>query len=204
MQDRVVAYIDGFNLYYGLKSASWKRFYWLDLQALCSNLLISGQNLVMTKYFTSRIASPGDKQVRQAKYIEALETLSDFQIYYGRFQSNLRKCRQCGFREMVPNEKMTDVNIATELLRDAFQDRFDTALLVSADSDLTALLRTIRELFPGKRVIVVFPPMRHSSQLQLIAHGYMTIGRATIARSLFASVVMKANGFPLRRPPEWS
>lgn len=35
---------------------------------------------------------------------------------------------------------MTDVNIAVEMMRDAFQDRFDAALLISADSDLVASL----------------------------------------------------------------
>jgi uncharacterized LabA/DUF88 family protein len=31
---------------------------------------------------------------------------------------------------------MTDVNIAVELMQDAFQNKFDTALLVTANSDL--------------------------------------------------------------------
>ena len=34
---------------------------------------------------------------------------------------------------MAPIEKMTDVNIAVELMQDAFQDAFDTAILISAD-----------------------------------------------------------------------
>ena len=32
--ERVNAYIDGFNLYFGLKSKGWRRYYWLDLRAL--------------------------------------------------------------------------------------------------------------------------------------------------------------------------
>jgi len=36
---RVIAYIDGFNLYFGLKSKGWKRYYWLDLSELCLRLL---------------------------------------------------------------------------------------------------------------------------------------------------------------------
>ena len=45
---------------------------------------------------------------------------------------------------------MTDVNIAMELLVDAQQDKFDTALLVSADSDLTGPILKVRNLFPNK------------------------------------------------------
>ena len=32
--ERVIAYIDGFNLYFGLKSKGWKRYYWRDLERL--------------------------------------------------------------------------------------------------------------------------------------------------------------------------
>jgi hypothetical protein len=34
---RTIAYIDGFNLYYGLRSKGWKRYYWLNLQMLAQN-----------------------------------------------------------------------------------------------------------------------------------------------------------------------
>ena len=29
---RLIAYIDGFNLYFGLKEKGWKRYYWLDMK----------------------------------------------------------------------------------------------------------------------------------------------------------------------------
>ena len=54
--ERVIAYIDGFNLYYGLKSSGWRRYYWLNIQRLVQNLLKPNQRLILTKYFTSRIS----------------------------------------------------------------------------------------------------------------------------------------------------
>ena len=30
-KQRVIIYIDGFNFYYGLKTAPWKKYYWLDI-----------------------------------------------------------------------------------------------------------------------------------------------------------------------------
>jgi uncharacterized LabA/DUF88 family protein len=203
MAERVRAYIDGFNLYFGLKSAGWKKYYWLNLQIMAENLLKPSQELVFTKYFTSRVSYPPDKQRRQSTFIEALETLSDFRIHYGHYQANLRRCKKCGNKEMVPNEKMTDVNIAVEMLSDAYQDLFDTALLVSADSDLIAPILTIKNLFPDKRVVVAFPPQRHSGQLERLAHGHFQIGRANLARSVFPDKVQKPDGFVLQRPKEW-
>jgi uncharacterized LabA/DUF88 family protein len=203
MSKRVVAYIDGFNLYFGLRSARWKRFYWLNLQTLAQNLLKAGQDLVFTKYFTSRVSYPSDKERRQSTFLDALETLSDFRIYYGHYQANLQRCRKCGSKVLVPSEKMTDVNIAVEMMSDAYQDLFDVALVISADSDLTAPVLAIKNLFPDKRVIVAFPPQRHSAQLERVAHGSFQIGRATIAKSLFPEKVPKADGFVLQKPREW-
>ena len=42
---------------------------------------------------------------------------------------------------------MTDVNIAVELLHDAHTDLFDTAILVSGDSDLTSAITALRERY---------------------------------------------------------
>lgn len=203
MNERVIAYIDGFNLYFGLKSAGLKRFYWLNLQTIVQNLLKSNQELTFTKYFTSRISYPPDKQRRQSIFIEALETLNDLRIFYGHYQANLQRCRKCSNKVMIPNEKMTDVNIAVEMLSDVYQDLFDVAFLVSADSDLTAPIQAIKNLFPEKRVIVAFPPQRHSAQLQRLAHGFLQIGRANLAKSVFPDKVQKADGFILQRPLEW-
>ncbi len=203
MNQRVIAYIDGFNLYFGLKAAGWKRFYWLNVQALARNLLTKEQELVFTKYFTSRVSSPPEKERRQSTFIETLETLDDFRIYYGHYQSNPQRCRECGNKVMIPSEKMTDVNIAVEILTDAYQDMFDVALVMSADSDLTAPVLAIKNLFPDKRVIVAFPPQRHSAQLKRLAHSSLQIGRANLTKSVFPNRVPKADGFILRKPPEW-
>ena len=200
---RIVAYIDGFNLYFGLRSKHWKRYYWLDLQLLVKNLLKADEDLILTKYFTSRISYPPDKEERQSRFIQALETLDNFKIFYGKYQLNPRRCNSCGYKDMVPNEKMTDVNIAVEMLSDAYQDNFDTALLMSADSDLSAAIRAIRNLFPEKRVIVAFPPQRYSAELVKHVHAYLTIGRANLAKSVFPNEVQKSDGFVLRCPVEW-
>jgi len=54
--DRVIAYIDGFNLYYGLREQGWQRYYWLNVQELARNLLKPHQELLFIKYFTSLVS----------------------------------------------------------------------------------------------------------------------------------------------------
>ena len=203
MPERVIVYIDGFNLYFGLKSKGWKRYYWLNQQKLAESILKLNQSLVITKYFTSRISDSPNKVKRQGVYIEALETLNDFKIFYGQFLSNPRTCKKCGNIESVPNEKMTDVNIAVEMLSDAYEDKFDSALLISADSDLTGPIKTILRLFPEKRVIVAFPPDRFSFALKEIASISFIVGRKKLADSVFPDKVTKKDGYVLKRPKSW-
>ncbi len=97
---------------------------------------------------------------------------------------------------------MTDVNIAMELLTDAFQDAYDTALLFSADSDLVSPVKKVRRLFPHKRVVVVFPPGRNSVALRRTT-AYTFLGRDVLLKSVFPNEVIKPDGFILRRPASW-
>jgi hypothetical protein len=64
-------------------------------------------------------------------------------------------------------------------------------------------VKAVRELFAGKRVVVVFPPARVSKQLMKTADAYLHAGRASLARSVFPDTVVKADGYVLRRPQEW-
>jgi len=202
--ERVIAYVDGYNLYYGLRQKGWKRFYWLNIQAMVTHLLKPGQKLVATKYFTTTVRRPEGRRKRQALFLEALETLSDFQIHYGHFLADVVNCRNCGHTYETYHEKMTDVNISVELMSDSFQDQFDVALLVSADSDLVGPVRAVRRLFSHKRVVAAFPPDRSSKALKQAANAQIYIGRDVLAKSTLPAVVVKANGFILRRPLEWS
>ena len=200
---RVIAYIDGFNLYFGLRSKGWRRFYWLNVQEMARQVLKPDQTLVATKYFTSIVKQPPDKHSRQAVYLEALRTLTDLQIHYGHFLSETVVCRNCGHSYLTHHEKMTDVTIAVELMTDAFQDRMDVALLVSADSDLVEPAQAVQRPFSQKRLVAAFPPGRSSKALRQAASGYFSIGRGVFVRSVFPDQVVKPDGFVLHRPAEW-
>lgn len=202
---RVIAYIDGFNLYYGLKESGWRRFLWLDLPTMARSILLPDQDLVMTKYFTSRIVNPAAKQKRQSTYLEALDTHcgAGLKMFFGHYQTDPWKCNSCGAVENVPSEKKTDVNIAVEIMTDAFSDRFDTAVLITADSDLVPPVSAVKRLFPPKRIVVAFPPRRHSVELKQTAHTSFTIGRAKFAQSQMPEIVTKADGTRLCRPDKW-
>ncbi|SPF46591.1 hypothetical protein SBA1_660003 [Candidatus Sulfotelmatobacter kueseliae] len=86
------------------------------------------------------------------------------------------------------------MNIAIALTSDAFRDQFDTALLVSGDSDLTGPVLQIKQLFPAKRIVVAFPPARSSARLLQEAHAAFTISRKTLKDSQFPDRIMGGEG----------
>ena len=204
---RVVVYVDEFNLYFGMKSKGWRKLYWLNLVALASALLKHGQQLHKVHYFTSRIRSTKNNLTdiqRQTTYLEALACQSGLDIHWGHFLEKPRQCLSCGAQWLSYEEKMTDVNMAVQMLTDAYKDLFDTAILISGDSDLTSPVTTLRQQFPSKRLIVAFPPGRKSNELSKASNGFLTIGEAHLRQSQFPNEVTRPDGYVLTRPAIWN
>lgn len=201
--ERIIVYIDGFNLYFGMKQAGFDNFKWLNIRDLSESLLKLGKEIVGIKYFTSRVSNNPDKQKRQSTYIEALETVG-IKIYYGHYQRDAIECRRCNNVWANYNEKMTDVNIATQMLVDAFQDNYDMAMLLSGDSDLVPPIKAIHENFGQKRVFVAFPSKRFNNSVAFVAKGSMIIGRKKLMDHQFPPEVIKPDGFVLVKPVDWN
>ncbi len=213
---RVIAYVDGFNLYYGLCESNYRRYLWINIRTLAQRLIRPDQELVCTKYFTARIsgARPTDnpsyaakrnsRRERQSLYLDALGTVGDLKIIYGQYLDKAEDCRKCGATWNWAEEKMTDVNIATEMIFDAFANRYDVALLISGDSDLTPPIKAIKANLSSKRINVAMPPSRSSAHLIQVADGECMIGRGTLKKSQFPDEVQTKSGRVLKRPPEWA
>ena len=98
---------------------------------------------------------------------------------------------------------MTDVNIATHLIINAFQDRYDTAILISGDSDLVPPITAVHANFPRKSVSVFFPPARFNNSVAGAAKGSQIIGKKRLKDNQFEPNVTKKDGYILRKPNEW-
>tara|TARA_R110002049_G_scaffold47902_1_gene138358 strand:- start:49894 stop:50601 length:708 start_codon:yes stop_codon:yes gene_type:complete len=213
-RDRAIVYIDGFNLYYGMRSKGWRRYYWLDLQKFAENLVPRGLNIRAVNYFTARIdggvaSDPPVEQARQAAsrrrqfdYLTAVSTLPIVKVIEGRFLRKEQRCRSCSAKSLVPEEKKSDVNLATQLVVDAFHDRYDAAFVVTGDSDLADTIALVRQEFRNKSVVVAFPPNRKSRDLTEAATNNIDVFRRTLARSQLPDTV-RVRKHSVRRPREW-
>jgi len=220
---RAIVYIDGFNVYHGLKDKGWKKYLWLNVKALAEMLIPEEHTLVKTKYFTARVKAflvDPEKPVRQSKFLDAIKAVSpEVEIIEGRyqaFQSHCRHCDQyvycqnCGEPHVKPIEKKTDVNITTAMLVDAFENRCDTQILVSGDSDYENLLKELRRLFPKKQLMIAFPPRRKNNRLIGADRctDWLTINEEVFRDCQFPSVITFTTGkgvkVVLKKPVEWN
>jgi hypothetical protein len=54
-KQKVIVYVDGFNLYYGLKkNLRWRRYYWLDVVKFFEMFMKPNQELLCVKYFSAK------------------------------------------------------------------------------------------------------------------------------------------------------
>lgn len=199
---RVNFYIDGFNLYYGMIGGGYKHCKWLDIHLFAETLKNSSQTLNKVKYFTSRINNDIEKQKRQNTYLDAIAT-KPIEIIYGEFRTNWMNCRGCGSGWYDSKEKKTDVNIAVNVITDAYKNDYDVAIIVSGDSDLVPPVRAVRELFQDKEVRIVFPPTHESGDLKKAASNSFKIGVNKLEVSQLPKEVTNKYGEIFTKPKEW-
>jgi uncharacterized LabA/DUF88 family protein len=221
-------YIDGFNLYYGLlKSTAFK---WLDLERFCDSLLPKNQ-VAKIYYFTAKVdARPNDpdQPTRQLAYLNALATLPRVQIHFGTFMSSVvsqavvdtdpatgRYLRLQGKPVLkvdaagnaVKNwvlkseEKGSDVNLASHLLRDAYLGACDCAVIVSNDSDLLTPIG-MAKADCGLTVGLVPPRPRGSIELKKLADFKIEPRVHLLAASQFPNP-LPAPGGDIHKPAAW-
>lgn len=167
--DRVIAYVDGFNLYHGMHQARSRRGLWLDLDSLVRSLLRPTQDLTHVHYFTAMVTGSGQPhaRARQQDYLDALEAhCPNVTVHVGRFQAKTMTCRSCGGTWTSHEEKESDVSLGVRLVEDAALRLYDVALVISADSDMLPAIRAARRLAPAARVLVGFPPRRSSAAVE--------------------------------------
>lgn len=165
-------YIDGFNLYYGCLRSS--RYKWLDLGSLCEKLLPENE-VHRIRYFTARIQAredDPDAPNRQDVYLRALRSVPNLTIHYGHFLASTATMRLAdpppppawpSVRVQKMEEKGSDVNLATWMLTDAFENDCELAVLVTNDSDLAEPMRVVAQRC-GKPVGLINPHPRRASR----------------------------------------
>ena len=190
---QTTVYVDGFNLFYG--ALKGQKHYWLDLLKFSQGLLQRENAITRIRYFTALVsATKRDPTAtdRQDAYLRALRTLRGLTIHLGSFINDSAGS---------PREKGSDVNLATYLLLDAFDGRFDVAFVISNDSDLKTPISVVTKRF-GYPVGVALPLLNENSDGTQRRASRDLVEVASFVRHINKSrqSLLKASQFPSNVP----
>ena len=201
--------MDGLNLYYRALRGTECR--WLDIGKL-ARLLLPKHQVGRIRYFTALVSNRPDDPTqaqRQQAYLRALQTVQDLTIHYGhlldkRKRRPLARQPQTGPRTVEvldTEEKGSDVNLASYLLLDGFENEYDVAVVISNDSDLVLPIEMVRRRL-ARQVGVFDPSRRRSFELHGAASWYRPLRRGPLSASLFPDTLSDAQG-QITKPEGW-
>jgi uncharacterized LabA/DUF88 family protein len=124
--------IDGQNFYFGLRAAIPSKNVRFDRFA---ELLVAGRELVHTRYYNVHLrqeAEPARYQ-RHERFLDAISSLPYFHVFCGRMVD----------RPWGAQEKGVDVQLAVDMVKHAYLDNYDTAILVSGDGDFDHAVQAV-------------------------------------------------------------
>jgi uncharacterized LabA/DUF88 family protein len=216
---RIHAYVDGFNLYHrSLKQRPDLK--WLNVEAFVKRFVKPDDEIVGIRYYTSRVSVRTDhgQTERQERYVRAIAALPSVTIHWGNFSAK-PACRPLvnpvplihpEGRQFVlvhnTQEKGSDVNLSSHLLRDGFRGDYDAAVVVSSDTDLVEPLRIVKEEM-RKLTILLYADMERGSVPKKLARACNYIRFASpsdFAKSQLPNPSMTRNGQRVHRPTEWA
>lgn len=211
-----MAFVDGFNLYHAIDDLDIdpktkrplrqkQHLKWLDLRALASAFVPpSREEVVAVHYFSAFATWLPDAYQRHLDYVRALESTGTH-VVMGNFKKKYRQCNQCNTRWLGHEEKESDVNLALYLLDMAYQDAYDKAFLITADTDLVPAIKMVRQRFPQKEVIALIPKSRFQNAMELrqACNSASRIEEQHLERNLFPAVISLPDGAVIARPAKY-
>lgn len=151
---RAAIFIDGGNLYHGLKNLFGKVS--LDFRKFVEKLA-EGCELYRTYYYNAVLDQSIDPDTyrKQQRFFDRLRSLPYFELRLG-----VLKRREGGLEE-----KGMDVKIAVDMVSMAYKGHYDVAILVSGDGDYAELVQAVKDA--GQRVINAYFEASRSDALRV-------------------------------------
>lgn len=210
----VVVYVDGFNLYNGLASRYGRAYLWLDLFALAQRIR-QDDRILQVRYYTAIVKGEPEAARRQETYLAALGAHRPgvVEVVRGRFKKRTFKCFKCRARWICQceparefhtyEEKLTDVALASAMLRDTATGHGDMTVLISTDTDFQPAIGACLTLDPTRPLLIACPPgrsgPRNTFDGRVTAFG---IPEAHLAASQMPDVVIAGDN-TYKRPDKW-
>jgi uncharacterized LabA/DUF88 family protein len=178
-------------------------------------MLKPDQELVAVRYFSARVGAffdNLDRPEKQKVYLQALATNPKIDIRLGYFSLHpVRMPDADEFKNgkikllnvMKTEEKGTDVNLAVQLVADAFQNNFDYAMLFSNDSDMAASIEIATKICHKKVGLYVDKKAISTKVLQQNVCYIKKLGPTIFTEHQLPETLTTAKGGIITKPKDW-
>jgi len=139
---RTICFIDNSYIFRGSYKHQWR----VDFRKLVEVLSRTGA-IWQTYFFASEEDPPNSDQTNLYKY---LKLALHFEVNLYPLRKRQMRCNECGNEWSSYSEKAAAIGMATTLVSLGYNNAFDSAILVTGDSDFLEPIRTVKSL--GKRV----------------------------------------------------
>ena len=156
--ERLMIFIDGSNFYYGLKAEVGKTE--INLEKLGKVLCGGGRQLIRIYYYNAPLDQSHDPEryKSQQKWFDKVRSTPDTTLVLAKMKKRHNKDGKPEYYV-----KGDDIHIAVDMLKLAYNDAYDTAILVSGDGDFYPAIRAVKE--KGKKVENAYFASNRSSLL---------------------------------------
>jgi len=135
-QERISVFIDGSNLYHSLDGVK------IDFEKLIKEL--TKERILTNAYYYITpldLASNEERYWKHQKFLAELGKISGFKVVLCTLRKHKNKDGTFGFEV-----KGDDIYLANDMLVGAYENLYDTAILVSGDEDFVPVVNTLKRL----------------------------------------------------------
>lgn len=169
-KQRVAIFIDGSNLYHNLKRYDIKTTFEEIIKKVETK-----REIIDIFYYTALLDKSINKQKysKHKKFLDKIKKIPNFNVIL----CNLRKViLEDGSADFTI--KGDDIYLATDLIKGAYEDLYDFAIIVSGDADFIPAIKLVQN--KGKKVINAFFPKSSSYLLRTCCNGSINLKKALL------------------------
>lgn len=162
--ERVIIFIDGSNFYHSVRDTFNLHDNQIDFRRLI-DILKTGRLLIGVYYYNAPLDRGYNEEVywKQQKFFSELRIIPGFHVIL----TNMRKVkRPDGTFEF--SVKGDDIYLGIDMVSFAYENTYDTAILVSGDGDFAPAVKRIQKL--GKKVENAYFAISRSSLLKQVCN----------------------------------
>lgn len=196
-------FLDGFNVYHSLKgNPEYHKYLWLDFRILAERFKRKQDTISGIYYFSAYATWKPHSMKRHRMLVDALKSRG-VNVVMGKFKEKDRYCKKCGASFKAREEKQTDVNIAVYLFKEALANSYDTAIIMTNDTDLVPAIEGLKSVYPWKKVGILFPIDRWAKELKDACDFWRIVERKDLSKSQFPEQVLLPSDIIVTRPQSW-